>query len=50
MNFLGYGTVLVCKMQTSNENIDTALSEMTEIVLLSCCGQRDAITEIKLVK
>lgn len=50
MNFLGCGTVLVCKVQASNENIDTALTEMTEIVLLSCLGQRDAITEIKLVK
>lgn len=50
MNFLGDGTVLVCKMQSSNENIDTVLSEVTEIVLLSCHGRRDAITKIKLVK
>ena len=37
-------------MQAANENIDPALTEVTEIVLLSCLGQRDAITEIKLVK
>lgn len=50
MNFLRCGTILVHKMQAANENIDTALTEVTEIVLLSCLGQRDAITEIKLVK
>lgn len=50
MNFLRCGTILVHKMQAANENIDTALTEVMEIVLLSCLGQRDAITEIKLVK
>lgn len=50
MNFFGCGSVLVRKMQASSENIDTALTEVTEIVLLSCLEQGDAITEIKLVK